>query len=204
MMGGGGGGGDMNQIKKMLWRQFEDELTDWLARLKSSINGKKMTKWESGEEAIEGAKKVEEAGHRENAVEDAFEGLQDRFVELAIRYVEVQQQPQVGSDKLKNAFENLVREVHNPATREALLLMVEDEFRDDVRDRLDEIGSLVWGIFDLTDDRMTDDAWFVLSLLGAWEGKSVEEYVEEADHISQDDIPEWVENEEQMPPEDGQ
>lgn len=184
--------GGFGVSRDYVWSLYEDRMQGWMAPLKESVQQKRGSTWESEEDAQNHAQKAVEMGKKDQAVDDAYMGVQMKIVRLAANYVETQQNPDRGLEGITDALKDLIREFHNPSTREAILLMIEDDYRDYVRDSFSEIGSMFWGIYDLSNRDMTDDAWFTLMLMAQIQNRSIEDVAESIDGADPEDVPEWV------------
>lgn len=189
---GGFGLSDVGGLRQRVWSEMEDRLTQWMQSIKLSVETKQEGTWETQEEAQRNAEKAVEAGKRDDAVDDAFFGIQQRAFGIAMEYVNVQQSPEDGAEPLKQATQEFVEELHNPSTQEALLLIVDEKYRDNIRERISEFGSLYWGIYDVTRGEPTEDAWFVLSMMAETQGKDVESVVEGSEEFDAEEAPEWA------------
>lgn len=188
----GFGMSDIGGIRQRVWSEMEDRLTQWMQSIKLSVETKQENAWESQGEAQKNAEAAVEAGKRDDAVDDAFFGIQQKAFKIAMEYVNVQQNPENGADPLKRATQDLVEELHNPSTQEALLLIVDEKYRDNIRERIGEFGSLYWGIYDITRGEPTDDAWFVLMMMAENQGKDVASVASNVGGFDAMNVPEWV------------
>lgn len=196
ILGGDGGeqggqqaGLDMGQLRQMAFNQFQQKVFDWLDNTRADIHARQASTWRDEEEAVRMATQIEEKGQAEEAITAAFSDLQANFVNLLMTYMDHHQNPNTGVDDLKEAIGGLVVEFHNPETRESILLAVDEEHRDLMRDRLKEFGSAIWGMYELLSGSDGDDKWFFVDMMAAVNGTDVESVVQQIQGVSVDEIP---------------
>lgn len=182
----------IRQYRAQAWQMFEGNILSWFNNLQAEIETKQATDWKPPEEARRDAKKIEAAGRTEDALRKATGDIQKRFVILALRYCEQHMNPEMDAQPLKDMVKEFVRELHNPETREVLLLAVKQEHRDDVRDRFGEFARVLWGIIDMAQGRNTDDFWYLIQLLAREEEMTARQVAAQAQGISVEDIPDDI------------
>lgn len=179
---------DMDALRKMAWNKITDRLESASASIRSTVRSKRSGQWPSEEDTIKNIEALPEKQKRE-LLDRAFTDIQQRVLMVALQYIETQGNPEAGIEELRDAAMDLMVGLHNPQTREALLLCVKDEYRDDVRERFDEFGSLFWGISDINTGDQTDDLFFLLDVVAANKGITLEEVIEEVEELDASDVP---------------
>lgn len=180
---------NISNMRSQVWSMFQSRVNNWAGNLRSEINKRRQRLWLSDDQAQGKVETISDQEIAERALTDAFNDVQEKSVETALRYLEVQNNPAQGTDQLKIALSELLIELHNPSTREAILLAVKDEYRDDVRDRFEEFSKMIWGIIDLSQGNPTDNFWFVANVVSAHTGDDITEIVDQVDGIKRSDIP---------------
>lgn len=179
-------------LQAKVWGMFQQRLVGWGSSLRQEIYNRRDNIWQKEEDSIKHANKIEGSESAEEAISDSFDSIQKKGIEIALRYLEIQQNPNKGTEELKQSVSELIVELHDPAKREALLLCVKDEYRDDLRDRLIEFSQLVWGLIDISQGNKTDNMWFVLSVVASYEGEDITEVISKIDGVSTEEIPDWA------------
>lgn len=176
------------QLQRMAAKKIAESLESAGKDLRERVEQKRDGDWEDEDTALEAAASVESSGNADLMLDQAFQDFQNRFLEVAILLVGAEQNPEQALPRLKEKFAQLVVSLHNPEFREAMLLSVKDEHRDDVRQRTDEFSKLLWGIIDMNAGNPTDNFFYLLQVLSA-QGESIEEIVEQAEGITLEDVP---------------
>lgn len=191
-MSEGNPGLDMGALRQQAWSMFENQLYTWMDDVRAEIIENKEENWPAPDAAVEQADDAVEAGYKEEAITDAFAEIQDKVIIVMMRYIELQNNPQMGMDGLKAAVRELLKELHNPSTREAMLLCVEEEYRDDIRDRFIEFGQIVWGMLDVSEGIQSEEMWFVTKIMASTnEDMDIEEVIAGM-NVDPDEVPDWV------------
>lgn len=183
---------DLVNMEQQARAALQKRMVSWGNSVRSEINRRRNGQWNSSQESVESASNIEGTEAAEQAIETSFESIQQQALELVFRYLELQQSPGITHDDLKKAGSELLVQLHDPGKREALLLTVKPEYRDDVRERFSEFSRLLWGVMDITQGRKSENYWYTLSLIAAFEGVDIREVVERRDDVDIADVPEWV------------
>lgn len=193
MLGSGGDGGmqDMGWLRQRVWASMEERIGNWASEIRSEVHRRRSSSWDSRDEAIENAALAEDKGIKEDLMEQASTRVQKSVVELSFQFFLTKSNPEDGMEGLKQSASKLIAELHNPSTQEALLLYADEEYRDDVRDMLQEIGQLIWGTIDLGNGNPTEEMWFVADLISQGDEERIGEIIENIDGVERDDAPEW-------------
>lgn len=158
----------MGQLKQMAMRMLEDQILSWLDELRDRAEAQR-----SGierQEIIDATRKIEKAGNSEDAIEDAIHEVNEEINTVVGFALEQHQADTPNSDKVTGQFQDLLVLLHDPQIREAILLAVDDEYRDDIREWFDQIGSVVWGFVDLANGDQTENAQLVLEIAAGLQG----------------------------------
>lgn len=180
---------DMTRLKQMAWGRLQHHIEEQSGSLRANIDGRRESAWPGDDDVLTKIENIDDGDKREKLLNEAFLDLQQRVVRVALEFLAAEQNPQQGTDALKAAVEDLLIGLHNPQTRESLLIAVQDQYRDDVRQRFSEFGQLFWGLADANSQRQTEEMWFLLSVVAAHEDRSLKELAKEADGISAEEIP---------------
>lgn len=177
------------QMQQMVWGMLEQRVVQFLNTIEADIETRRATEWLDNGEAIDQFTAVEEGGDPQAASADALLELQKAFMRVVASFVEVQNNPQMGTDPLKDAVTELVVTLHDPGLREALLLVVKPDYRDDVRERLGEFSKALWGLRQMMVGEDGDEFWFLLSTLANMQNQTIEELIQPVEGVSPADIP---------------
>lgn len=182
----------MAQIRQQAWQMFEGQLFNWFDQLRVQIQTRQSSQWRPADAAIQDASQIEANENIDQALRQAMRSVQAQLMRVVIRYIQQHQNPHIDTQPLKDELQEFLAELHNPETREVLLLAVKPEYRDHVRDRLGEFGSIFWGLIDLAMGNETPDLWFLLDTLSALEDTPLEALVAQLDSVSMEDVPQEV------------
>lgn len=182
----------ISAAQEKAWDMLEGRALSWIDQLRASIKGRRGSHWKSNDAAQRTARSIEEDGNDERAIEDAIADVNAHLRRLLGLYAASHQNPNRGMGDLSQAFQDFLRVLHNPETREVLLLAVKEEYRDDIRAWFEEIGMASWGVVDLAEGNQTEEFWFVAKQLADMQDRSVEDMVREMDGVSMDEVPPGV------------
>jgi len=180
---------DQNAIQQYAFANLQEMLTDWLVALRGEIQRRREHKWGSKQEAREMGNTLRANNAAEDALEDALLDVQRRLLRVVFSFLEQHQQSEPDIEQMKAVFRELIIELHNPSTQEAILLGVSSDYRDLFRERFDEIGSLMWGMVEVIGDLDGDDKWVFLSTVAALNNSDLVEEVRRTEGLSISDIP---------------
>jgi hypothetical protein len=164
-------------------------MTEWLDGVRHTITARQGGSWPNSTEAQDGAEAVEGTPNEEDAIEDALLDVQKRIVRVMFKILEVRQDPTATHQDVKDAFEHLLVELHNPSTQEAILLAIQPEYREDLRTIFDDLGSNLWGLYEVLAGVDGEERWAFIETLAAANGVTVEEAVRNAPDINTAEIP---------------
>lgn len=181
----------MQQLQSMAWEMMEGQIFAWFNTLRTQVESSKNQNWRDPREAAEAAEALDAAGKGEQALQGAINDVNEGFIRLVSKYVEQHQNPQMSTDELTNELQRFIRKLHSPDLREALLLAVKEEYRDDVRAWFtDEIGMVFWGMVDMAEGKQTPEMWKLVSLLADLQGVEMAQIVAQVDGLNPSAVPE--------------
>jgi len=191
--GGQQGGANQNAIeqhmRQMAWQRVQEKLDTFFTQTRQRIEAKRENEWPSPEEAREQAAKIENQGNADQAIESSTQDFMQHMVRLMLTIIEAEQAQDAGFDALREVGQDLLVELHNPSTKEAILLGVNEEYRDHYRGMFDDLGANLWGMVDLSQGNMTRDMWTFMDTLAASNGLTLEEYAQHHPQVTPEQVP---------------
>lgn len=187
--GGGQGGPNMEMLRQMAASQLEDKAFAFLADTVTQVEARQASSWNGAEAAIETAESIEGTENEGDAISGALQDVQVRFVRVLMSMLDMRLAESYDMDALRGHVQELIIEMHNPETREAILLSVKEQHRDDVRNILSEFGMALWGMYEVMAGKEGDNRWFFVSVVASMKNMEMSEVVSQIPDLSMEDVP---------------
>jgi len=176
-------------MKQMAWQQFQTKLATFMGEVRQRVQAKRQNEWPTPDEARQKARKIGEQGNAEEAINSGLQDFMQQMVRLMLTTLEAEQQQDAGFDALRDVAQDMLVELHNPSTREAILLGVNEEYRDIYREMFDDLGSNLWGMYDLSQGNQSREMWIFMDTVAASNGLSLEEFAQHHPKVTPDQVP---------------
>lgn len=180
------------QVRQAAWNMFENQVFAWFDTLRTEIETKQATEWSTEEQALHTASQIENSGNELDALRDATGDVQARYMRIVVRYLQQHMNPHMDADPLKDSVKAFIRELHNPDTKEVLLLAVKEEYRDHVRERFSEFAIVLWGLLDMAQGTQTDNLWRFMAMLAQQDDVDLQTLIAQLPDVTVDDLPDDV------------
>lgn len=187
--GGGQQGPNMEMLRQMAASQLEDKAFSFLADTVTEVETRQASSWNGREAAIETASRIEGTENEADAISGALQDVQVRFVRVLMSMLDMRLSDSYDMEALRQHVQELIIEMHNPETREAILLSVKEQHREDVRDILSEFGMALWGMYEVLAGKDGDNRWFFVQVVASMKNMEMAEVVRQVPDLSMGDVP---------------
>ena len=181
--------GNTQKVRQMVWSQMEQQVYKWFNNLRGDVRSSKNNGWKTDREAKELVGSFD-SEKEAKAVGGSINEVKEKVARLVLAYIEQQQNPTDEAQRVKAEAHSLLKEFHNPSTKEALLMAVKDEYKADVRQLFDEVGMMMWGLVDMMQGRQSEEFWFVLNMVSNQQDVPLAVVVRQINGVEESDIPE--------------
>jgi len=166
----------------------QQEIVDNMDQMLSTVRHRRQSQWTGDEEARETFERVETGGDYSEPLDDAMMEFMERFNTILVYFLQLGNDP-TAVENLKTELSELFIKFHDPGYREAMLLAIREEERDDFRRIFNELGMAIWGVRSMLAQENDENLWFLCQTIGAIQGVTTEEIARQAQGVSVNDVP---------------